>query len=91
MSRIPSLAAPGRIVGQVSVERPLPVPPMSLTVLRDLAAPGGPRLSIAVIDAGGRLQDLGAVATLGWRPGDRLLITLVKTSAVIRRRSDGAL
>ncbi|WP_337821897.1 hypothetical protein [Amycolatopsis sp. A1MSW2902] len=63
---------------------------MSLPVLRDLAAAGGPRLSIAVIDAGGRLQDLGAVAALGWRPGDRLLITLVKTSAVIRRRSDGA-
>ncbi|WP_205673439.1 hypothetical protein [Amycolatopsis nivea] len=90
MTRIPSLAAPGRIVAPVSVERPLLVPSMSLPVLRDLAAAGGPRLSIAVIAEGGRLQDRGAVAALGWRPGDRLLITLVKTSAVSRRRSDGA-
>ncbi|QYN26415.1 hypothetical protein K1T34_40465 [Amycolatopsis sp. DSM 110486] len=46
-------------------------------------------MSIAVMDGGGRLQDRGAVALLGWSPGDRLLITLVKTSVVIRRRPDG--
>ncbi|AUI64453.1 hypothetical protein B1H26_18535 [Amycolatopsis sp. BJA-103] len=46
-------------------------------------------MSIAVLDAGGRLQDRGAVAALGWNTGDRLLITLVKTTVVIHRRADG--
>ncbi|EME52257.1 hypothetical protein H074_34126 [Amycolatopsis decaplanina DSM 44594] len=46
-------------------------------------------MSIAVLDAGGRLQDQGAVAALGWSPGDRLLITLIKTSVVIHRHADG--
>ncbi|WP_329060433.1 hypothetical protein [Amycolatopsis sp. NBC_01480] len=46
-------------------------------------------MSIALMDGGGRLQDRGAVAALGWSPGDRLLITLVRTSIVIRRRPDG--
>ncbi|MFD6070298.1 hypothetical protein [Amycolatopsis lurida] len=46
-------------------------------------------MSIAVLDAGGRLQDRGAVAALGWSAGDRLLITLVQTSVVIHRRADG--
>ncbi|MGK3208596.1 hypothetical protein [Amycolatopsis sp. MEPSY49] len=62
---------------------------MDLPPLRDLGAVDGPRLSIALMDGGGRLQDRGAVAALGWSPGDRLLITLVRTSVVIRRRSDG--
>ncbi|MER6800278.1 hypothetical protein [Amycolatopsis mediterranei] len=34
-------------------------------------------------------MDLAAVAALGWNPGDRLLLTLVRTSVVIRRRPDG--
>ncbi|MGC7101421.1 hypothetical protein ACPZ19_42680 [Amycolatopsis lurida] len=35
------------------------------------------------------MQDRGAVAALGWSPGDRLLFTLVRGSVVIRRRPDG--
>jgi len=41
---------------------------MGLPPLRNLGTADGPRLSIALMDGGGRLQDRGAVATLGWRP-----------------------
>src|SRR2546421_10395099 len=89
MTRIPSLAVPGRITAP-DPERVAPLPtPMDLPPLRDLHAADGLRLSIALMDGGGRLQDRGAVAALGWNPGDRLLITLVQTSVVIRRRPDG--
>ena len=89
MTRIPSLALPGRIASPEPAGEPSPLVPMGLPPLRELGAADGPRLSIAVMDGGGRLQDRGAVATLGWEPGDRLLITVVKTSVVIRRRDDG--
>ncbi|WIX76900.1 hypothetical protein QRX50_36570 [Amycolatopsis carbonis] len=80
MTRLVSpLALPGRIVAPTSVVASSPVP-KGLPLLRDLGAAGGPRLSIAVMYGGGRLQDRGAVAALGWSPGDRPLITLVKTS-----------
>ena len=89
MTRIPSLAVPGRIATP-DPERVASLPvPMGLPSLRDLHAADGPRLSIALMDGGGRLQDRGAVAALGWSPGDRLLITLVRTSVVVRRRPDG--
>ena len=89
MTRIPSLAPPGRITAP-DPERVATSPvPMGLPTLRDLGAADCPRLSIALMDGGGRLQDRGAVAALGWRPGDHLLITLVRTSVVIRRRPDG--
>ncbi|MEV4055194.1 hypothetical protein AB0J55_28670 [Amycolatopsis sp. NPDC049688] len=89
MTGIPSLGLPGRITAP-GPERVVSSPvPMDLPSLRDLRAADGPRLSIALMDGGGRLQDRGAVAALGWRPGDRLLITLVRTSVVIRRRPDG--
>lgn len=83
------LSLPGRVTAP---SRPTPSPapvPLGLPLLRDLGSGDGPRLSIAVMDSGGRLQDRGAVAALGWSPGDRLLITLVRTSVVIRRRPDG--
>ncbi|MFF4599817.1 hypothetical protein [Amycolatopsis sp. NPDC001319] len=82
------LALPGRVTVPARAETSRPVP-MGLPLLRDLSAVDGPRLSIALMDGGGRLQDRGAVAALGWSPGDRLLITLVETSVVIRRRADG--
>lgn len=89
MTRIPSVALPGRITAP-DPERVASAPvPMGLPPLRDLHAFDGPRLSIALMDGGGRLQDRGAVAALGWSPGDRLLITRVRTSVVIRRRPDG--
>jgi bifunctional DNA-binding transcriptional regulator/antitoxin component of YhaV-PrlF toxin-antitoxin module len=89
MTGIPSLALPGRITAP-NPERVASLPvPMDLPPLGDLHAVDGPRLSIALMDGGGRLQDRGAVAVLGWNPGDRLLITLVRTSVVIRRRPDG--
>ncbi|MET8854527.1 hypothetical protein [Amycolatopsis sp. NPDC004625] len=89
MTGIPSLSLPGRVTAADPVrESSVPVP-MGLPPLRDLGAVDGPRLSIALMDGGGRLQDRGAVAVLGWQPGDRLLITLVQTSIVVRRRSDG--
>lgn len=87
---VPSLSLPGRITAPAH-SRPLPSAPIPLG-LPSLRAPDegdGPRLSIAVMDAGGRLQDSGAVAALDWRPGDRLLITVVRTSVVIHRRPDG--
>lgn len=66
-----------------------PLAPLDLPPLRDLGTAHAPRLSIALMDDRGRLQDRGAVTALGWQPGDRLLITLVRTSVVIRRRPDG--
>ena len=84
MTRIPSLALPGRIASPEPAGEPSPLVPMGLPPLRELGAADGPRLSIALMDGGGRLQDRGAVAALGREPGDRLLITVVKTSVVIR-------
>jgi len=89
MTRIPSLPLPCRIATPDPEPVASPSVPMGLPPLRDLQAADGPRLSIALMDGGGRLQDRGAVAALGWSPGDRLLITLVRTSVVIRRRPDG--
>ncbi|UOZ05682.1 hypothetical protein [Amycolatopsis sp. WQ 127309] len=83
------LVLPGRIATPSQAESSSPPVPMGLPPLRDLGAVDGPRLSIALMDGGGRLQDRGAVAALGWSPGDRLLITLIQTSVVIRRRPDG--
>lgn len=85
---IAPLSLPGRVTLQSRSETSPPIP-LGLPPLRDVDSCAGPRLSIAVMDGGGRLQDRGAVAALGWRPGDRLLITLVGTSVVIRRRADG--
>jgi len=85
---IAPLSLPGRVTAPSRPE-PSPPIPLGLPPLRDLDPGDGPRLSMAVMDGGGRLQDRGAVAVLGWSPGDRLLITLVGTSVVIRRRADG--
>jgi bifunctional DNA-binding transcriptional regulator/antitoxin component of YhaV-PrlF toxin-antitoxin module len=63
---------------------PLPIP-----ALPDLAADGQRRFSTALLDASGRIQDRGIVTALKWNPGDRLLITQIRSSAVICRRSDG--
>ncbi|MDI5979850.1 hypothetical protein [Amycolatopsis magusensis] len=90
MTRIPSLPQPGRIAtADFAARAAFPPVPMGLPPLRELTAADGPRLSIALMDGAGRLQDRGAVAALGWRPGDRLLFTLVSRSVVIRRRPDG--
>ena len=62
---------------------------MSLPALPDLDSAGERRFSTALLDASGRIQDRGIVTALGWQPGDRLLITLIKSSAVIHRRPDG--
>lgn len=87
---ISSVSLPGTVPSSARVRAPLSAPvPLELPSLRTLGAASGPRLSIAVLDAGGRLQDRGAVAALGWTTGDRLLITLIKTSVVIHRRTDG--
>lgn len=83
------LVLPDRIATPSPAGPSCPPVPMGLPQLRDLSGADGPRLSIALMDGGGRLQDRGAVAALGWSPGDRLLITLVRTSIVIRRRPDG--
>lgn len=63
---------------------PLPVP-----ALPDLASDGQRRFSTALLDTSGRIQDRGVVGALGWRPGDRLLITRIRSSVVICRRGDG--
>ena len=69
MTGVPSLALPGRIIAP-DPERVASLPvPMGLPPLRDLRAADGPRLSIVLMDGGGRLQDRGAVAALGWNPG----------------------
>ncbi|WP_245191966.1 hypothetical protein [Amycolatopsis azurea] len=87
---ISSVSLPGTIPSYTRARPPLSAPvPLELPTLRTPGGAGGPRLSIAVLDAGGRLQDRGAVAALGWSTGDRLLITLVQTSVVIHRRADG--
>ncbi|MEV6909292.1 hypothetical protein [Amycolatopsis sp. NPDC051071] len=91
MSRlVVPLSLPTRVAAPVLAQASPSAPvPLGLPSLRVLGTSGGPRLSIAVMDAGGRLQKRGAVAALGWNAGDRLLITLVGTSAVIHRRPDG--
>ncbi len=87
---ISSVSLPANVPAGALVRSPLSAPlPLELPSLHTPGAAGGPRLSIAVLDAGGRLQDRGAVAALGWSVGDRLLITLVQTSVVIHRRADG--
>ncbi|MBE1493128.1 bifunctional DNA-binding transcriptional regulator/antitoxin component of YhaV-PrlF toxin-antitoxin module [Amycolatopsis lexingtonensis] len=63
---------------------PLPVP-----ALPDLAATGQRRFSTALLDTSGRIQDRSIVTALDWKPGDRLLITQIRSSAVICRRGDG--
>jgi len=63
---------------------PLPIP-----ALPDLATDGQRRFSTALLDASGRIQDRGIVTALDWKPGDRLLITQIRSSAVICRRRDG--
>ena len=86
------LVSPLTSPGRVTAPRPAsasPLPPLDLPALRDLETAAAPRLSIALMDDRGRLQDRGAVTTLGWQPGDRLLITLIRTSVLIRRRADG--
>ncbi|MFC3456430.1 hypothetical protein [Amycolatopsis speibonae] len=89
-SPISPVSLPGTIPSAARTRPSLSAPvPLELPSLRTLGTAGGPRLSIAVLDAGGRLQDRGAVAALGWSTGDRLLITLVQTSVVIHRRADG--
>ncbi|WP_255637897.1 hypothetical protein [Amycolatopsis sp. DSM 110486] len=45
----------------------MPVP-LGLALLTSRDSSGGPRVSMAVMDTGGRLQDRGAVEALGWRP-----------------------
>ncbi|WP_414943778.1 hypothetical protein [Amycolatopsis sp. cmx-11-32] len=87
---ISSVSLPGTVPSSARARPSLSAPvPLELPSLRTLDTTGGPRLSIAVLDAGGRLQDRGAVAALGWNTGDRLLITLIKTTVVIHRRADG--
>lgn len=63
--------------------------PLPMPVLPDLASDGQRRFSTALLDASGRIQDRGVVTALGWRPGDRLLITRIGSSVVICRRGDG--
>ncbi len=72
--------------------QPLTLPPRTLPMpaLPDLAADGQRRFFTALLDASGRIQDRGIVTALGWKPGDRLLITLIRSSAVIYRRGDGS-
>jgi bifunctional DNA-binding transcriptional regulator/antitoxin component of YhaV-PrlF toxin-antitoxin module len=90
MTGIPPLALPPRTDVQepnralAGTLVPLPMP-----ALPDLAADGERRFSTALLDASGRIQDRGIVAALDWKPGDRLLITQIRSSAVICRRGDG--
>ncbi|WP_410596505.1 hypothetical protein [Amycolatopsis sp. lyj-23] len=63
--------------------------PLPMPGLPDLAAHGQRRFSTALVDSSGRIQDRGIVGALSWKPGDRLLITQIRSSAVIYRRDDG--
>ncbi|MGV9362063.1 hypothetical protein [Amycolatopsis sp. NPDC003731] len=90
MTDIAPLALPPRTGGP----EPAPVRtgtlvPLPIPALPDLATDGQRRFSTALLDASGRIQDRGIVTALDWKPGDRLLITQVSSSAVICRRSDG--
>jgi bifunctional DNA-binding transcriptional regulator/antitoxin component of YhaV-PrlF toxin-antitoxin module len=63
--------------------------PLPMPSLPDLTTGGERRFSTALLDTSGRIQDRGIVTALGWKPGDRLLITQIRSSAVICRRGDG--
>jgi bifunctional DNA-binding transcriptional regulator/antitoxin component of YhaV-PrlF toxin-antitoxin module len=87
---IQSLTLPPR----TGVQEPAPAPaetlvPLPMPALPDLATDGQRRFSTALLDASGRIQDRGIVTALDWKPGDRLLITQIRSSAVISRRGDG--
>jgi hypothetical protein len=60
-----------------------------MPALPGLATDGQRRFSTALLDASGRIRDRGIVTALDWKPGDRLLITQIRSSAVICRRGDG--
>ncbi|WP_326952266.1 hypothetical protein [Amycolatopsis sp. NBC_01286] len=90
MTGIQPLTLPPR----TGVQEPAPAPagilvPLPVPALPDLATDGQRRFSTALLDASGRIQDRGIVTALDWKPGDRLLITQIRSSAVICRRGDG--
>lgn len=90
MTGIPPLTLPPR----TGVHEPAPGPaatlvPLPMPALPDLAADGQRRFSTALLDASGRIQDRSVVTALGWKPGYRLLITQIRSSAVICLRGDG--
>ena len=88
MTGIQPLALPPR----TGVHEPAPagtLVPLPIPALPDLATDGQRRFSTALLDASGRIQDRGIVTALDWKPGDRLLITQIRSSAVICRRGDG--
>jgi bifunctional DNA-binding transcriptional regulator/antitoxin component of YhaV-PrlF toxin-antitoxin module len=90
MTGIPPLTLPPR----TGVPEPALAPagtliPLPMPALPDLATDGQRRFSTALLDASGRIQDRGIVTALDWKPGDRLLITQIRSSAVICRRGDG--
>ncbi|WP_329045583.1 hypothetical protein OG738_28975 [Amycolatopsis sp. NBC_01488] len=90
MTGIPALTLPSRIGAREPDSAPAgPLVPLPMPALPDLAVDGQRRFSTALLDASGRIQDRGIVTALDWKPGDRLLITQIRSSAVICRRSDG--
>lgn len=47
-------------------------------------------VGMAAIDHSGRLRDRALLAALGWQAGDRLVVQVYQTMAVLRRDADGA-
>ncbi|GAA3571032.1 hypothetical protein GCM10022222_63920 [Amycolatopsis ultiminotia] len=87
---ITPLTPPGQIA-QPANTSPSPAAsaaPLALPLLRTVSA-RALYYGTAGMDRSGRVHDRNAVAALGWLPGDRLMITVVETSAVYQRRADG--
>ncbi|MEC3982399.1 hypothetical protein [Amycolatopsis sp. H20-H5] len=81
---------PSRVAPPTPAQRPAAITlPLALPPPVHDSTAGGRHFSTALLDASGRIQDRGVVAALGWRPGDRLLFTLLRTSVLIARRDDG--
>lgn len=94
---IPPLAVPARVGEAAAGGREVSVPAVPSVPLPVLASRGvggsvgaaSRRFSTALVDASGRVQDRGAVAALGWRPGDRVQMTVLGATVVVCRRAEG--
>jgi len=66
-----------------------PVRPLPITSLHRLPRDGSLLYGIGRVDASGRVADHDIVEALGWRHGDRLEVTVIPRTIVIRSSPEG--
>jgi bifunctional DNA-binding transcriptional regulator/antitoxin component of YhaV-PrlF toxin-antitoxin module len=65
--------------------------PLPMAELHSLPRDASMIYAIGSVDASGRVSDRGIVTGLGWHPGDKLELTVVDRSVVMRASSSGDL